>query len=158
ESEAGHLDELMQYVQRTESRGVFTRIAAEGTGDHFTLSDRLISHFPALTTPDKPLYKLCQGRSYATQLIHLLNRRAQGLEPATAQVSAAPSAGREAPSARFENSMGTNDHRTQLMRSLGDAYRRSGSESDDPMVLNREIAAVQSQIARSLPAVLRTAF
>src|SRR5262249_9785768 len=158
ETEAAHLDELMQYVQRTESRGVFTRIAAEVTGDRFTLSDRLISHFPALTTRDKPLYKLCQGSSYATRLIHLLYRRGEGFEPVTAEVIAVTTAGLEALSARFECSSGDEDHRAQLMRSLGAAYRRSGSESDDPLVLNREIAAVQSQIARSLPGVLRTAF
>jgi hypothetical protein len=44
------------------------------------------------------------------------------------------------------------------MRSLRDAYRRSGTESEDTMVLNRKIAAVQSQIARSLSGALRTAF
>ena len=79
EGEAAHLDELVQYVRRIESRGVFTRIATEVTGDQFTLSDRLISHLPALTTRDKPLYKLCQGTSHTTRLIHLLNRRGQGL-------------------------------------------------------------------------------
>src|SRR5690349_18594584 len=43
------------------------------------------------------------------------------------------------------------------MRSLGDAYRRSGSEYDNPSAVNREIAAVQAQVTRSLPGVLRTA-
>lgn len=156
ETEASHLDELMRYIQRIESRGVFTRIAAEVTGEQFTLSDRLMSHLPALTNHDKPLFKLCQGSSYATRLIHLLNRRDQGLEPVTAQVIAVTSAGLEALSAPFD-STGNDDHRAHLMRSLGDAYRRGGSEYDDRSAVNQEIAAVQAQVARSLPSVLRTA-
>ena len=156
ESEPAHLDELMRYIQPIESRGVFTRIAAEVTGEQFTLSDRLISHLPALTSQDKPLYKLCQGSSYATRLIHPLSRRGRGLEPATAQVIAVTSAGLEALSARFDGTA-NGDHRAQLMWSLGDTYRRSGSEYDNPSAVNREIAAVQAQVARSLPAVLRTA-
>jgi hypothetical protein len=157
DAEAAHLDELIQHVRRIEARGVFTRIATEVTGDQLTLSDRLISHLPALTTRDKPLYKLCQGSSYATRLIHLLNRHGQGLEAVTTQVIAVTTAGLEALSARFDGA-DTVDHRAQLMYALGDAYRRSGSESDDPRVLNREIAAVQSQVARSLPSPLRAAF
>ena len=75
----------------------------------------------------------------------------------TAHVIAVTTAGLEALSARFEGSE-TLDHRAQLLYALGDAYPRSGSESDDPRVLNREIAAVQSQVARSLPDALRAAF
>ena len=74
----------------------------------------------------------------------------------TAHVIAVTTAGLEALSARFEGSE-TLDHRAQLLYALGDAYPRSGSESDDPRVLNREIAAVQSQVARSLPDALRAA-
>src|SRR6266566_6225228 len=101
-SEAAHLDELMRYVYRVESRGVFTRIAAEVSGEHFNLSERLVSYLPALTSHDKPLYKLCQGSSYATRLIQLLQRRGQGLEPVTAQVIAVTNSGLEALNARFD--------------------------------------------------------
>jgi hypothetical protein len=156
-SEAAHLDELMHYIQRVESRSVFTRIAAELDGEQFVFSDRLISHLPALTTRDKPLYKLCQGSSYATRLIHLLSRRGQGLELVTAKVIAVTSAGLEALSARFEPN-GEQDYRARLMRALGDAYRRAGSGRDDSSRLNDEIRAVQAQVARSLPTALREAF
>jgi hypothetical protein len=156
-SETAHLDELMRYIQRTESRGVFTRIAAEVTGEHFTLSARLVSHLPALTSHDKPLYKLCQGSSYATRLIHLLGRRGQGLEPVTAQVIAVTSAGLEGLSARFD-AVEVDDNRAQLMRALGEAYRQSGTEHNDASNLDREIAAVQAQVARSLPDALRGGF
>ena len=83
ESETAHLDELLQYIQRTESRGVFTRIAAEVTGEHFALSERLIAHLPALTNRDKPLYKLCQASSYTTQFVHRMARRGTPVSPAT---------------------------------------------------------------------------
>ena len=155
-SEAAHLEELTRYLQRVEARGVFTRLAAEVTGEHFGLSERLVSYLPALTTRDKPLYKLCQGSSYATRLIHLLGRRGQDLAPVSAQVIAVTSAGLEGLSARFDGH--AEDPRARLMDALGAAYRARGMErNEDPAVLIREIVAVQSQVARSLPPALRTA-
>jgi len=156
-AEPAHLEELTRFVRRVEARGIFTRVAAEVTGEHFVLSERLISHLVALTTHDKPLYKLCQGSSYATRLLHLLERRGQGLTPVSVQVVAVTSAGLEGLSARFDD--GREDPRACLMMALGAAYRQSGTErSDDASVLTREIAAVQSQVARSLPVALRAAF
>jgi hypothetical protein len=154
--EMAHLAELERYVQHTESRGVFTRISAEVTGEHFAFSDAVISHLSALTTPDKPLYKLCQGSSYATRLLHLLERRGHGLSPATAHVIAVTNAGIEALRASFGEGQ---DPRAQLMAALGEAYRRVSRlpEGDEP-ALDREIQAVRGQICRSLPAALRDQF
>src|SRR5207244_7249902 len=50
------------------------------------------------------------------------------------------------------------DPRARLMRALGKAYRQSGTERDDAASLDREIAAVQAQVARSLPEALRAGF
>ena len=95
-----------------------TRIAAEVSGEHFKLSDRLVSYLPALTSHDKPLYKLCQGSSYATRLIQLLGRRGQGLEPVTAHVIAVTNSGLESLNARFDAGE-DNDLELGLCKHLG---------------------------------------
>ncbi|HEV2121240.1 MAG TPA: helicase, partial [Chloroflexota bacterium] len=153
--ESAHLGEVERFIQRLESRGVFTRIAAEITGERFTFSDALVSHLTALTTHDKPLYKLVQGSSYATRLLHWLEQHGEPLVPATAQVIAVTSAGIEALCATFGT--GT-DPRAGLMTALGDAYRKLDGVPADDAVLIREIQAVRHQIARSLPATLREPF
>lgn len=156
--QAAHLGELERYVQRLEARGVFTRLAAELAGETFVFSDALVSHLAALTTHDKPLYKLCQGSSYAARLVHLLARRVdRAAGPTMAQVIAVTSAGLEALSAPFAPE--ATDPRAQLMAALGQAYRRvAGVAEDDRAALDAEIRAVQAQIARSLPPRLRGPF
>jgi hypothetical protein len=154
--EGPHLDELERYVQRVESRGVFTRIAAEVDGERFAFSDGVVSHLGALTTPDKPLYKLCQGSSYAFRLLDLLGRRGHHLRPVTAHVIAVTNAGVETLRATFGDEP---DPRARLMVALGDAYRRHTRRLEHgDQALDREIAAVQAQICRSLPPALRDQF
>ncbi|MGI8424438.1 MAG: hypothetical protein ACR2NO_10075 [Chloroflexota bacterium] len=153
--ERAHLDELARFVRRLEARGVFTRLSAEVAGSGFTFSGSLVSHLAALTTRDKPLYKLCQASSYATQLLHLLERRGEPLAPVTVQAIAVTSADIEALSAQF----GGADPRENLMVALGDAYRRlERTPEADGGALDREIEAVRSQILRSLPPALRDGF
>lgn len=72
----------------------------------------------------------------------------------TAHVIAVTNSGLEALNARFDAGE-DNDPRARLMRALGAAYRHSGSEREDASALNREIAAVQAQVSRSLPEALR---
>jgi len=75
----------------------------------------------------------------------------------TAHVIAVTNSGLEALNARFDAGE-DNDPRARLMRALGAAYRHSGSEREDASALNREIAAVQAQVSRSLPEALRLGF
>ena len=59
-----HLDELGRYGWYVESRGVFSRVCAEVSGEEFELSPTLAEYLPAFTSRDKPFYKLCQAASY----------------------------------------------------------------------------------------------
>jgi len=154
-----HLAELNRFVKRQESRGVFTRIGATLAGEQFVFNDALISHLPALTTRDKPLYKLCQGSSYATVLLSRLARRGQSLTPATAQVIAVTNAGVEALEASFGPEQATPEPRAALMEALGVAYRRTVHLDDgDDGGLAEEIRAVRLHLAQSLPPTLREPF
>lgn len=159
-----HLDELTRFVRRLEARGVFTRLAAEVAGDGLVFSSAVVSHLAALTTRDKPLYKLCQASSYATRLLHLLERRGQPLAPTTVQAIAVTNAGVEALAAQLgvagqAGQSGSADPRARLMIALGDAYRRlePTPETADG-ALDREIEAVRRQILHSLPPALRDGF
>jgi hypothetical protein len=156
-SEQGtHLDEVARFVRRLEARGVFTRLTTEVAGEGFAFSESLVSHLAALTSRDKPLYKLCQASSYAAQLLHLLERRGHPLTPAAVQVIAVTNAGVEALSAQFGGAGSPPETRARLMTALGAAYRRleRTPEAGDA-ALDREIAAVRSQILRALPPTLR---
>ena len=59
-SEDAHLDELLRHRRLVDSRSVFARVAAEVEEEHFDLSKDIKTHLGALTSENKPLYKLCQ--------------------------------------------------------------------------------------------------
>jgi hypothetical protein len=133
-----HLERLEHLAARLEGRGVFTRLGASVVGEGFRVSRGLISHLPALTTRDKPLYKLCQGASYAATF---LDRCAERYPAARAQVVAITNGGLEAVAAAF---LPEPDVRAELMRQLGLAYRTAVHlPDDDPAALDREIAAAR---------------
>lgn len=148
-----HLGELLSHALRIESRGIFTRVGAMLTSEHFAFSDRIISHLAALTTRDKPLYKLAQASAYATSFILNLRERGVLLEPVTAHAIAVTNNGVEALEAEFSDPPSP---RWSLMRALGEAYPRVPHPRDnDRQALDREIGAVRDQIVRALPASLR---
>lgn len=150
-----HLDEVLAHASRLESRGIFTRIGASLTSDEFVFSDRIVSHLAALTTSDKPLYKLAQASAYATSFLDNLRERGLPITPATAHAIAITNQGVEALKAELAEQ---GSPRWALMQALGAAYprvRRPGD--DDRQALDREIEAVRGQIVRALPAALRDA-
>jgi hypothetical protein len=75
----------------------------------------------------------------------------------TAHVIAVTNSALESLNARFDAGE-DNDPRARLMQALGAAYRHSGSEREDAAALNREIAAVQARVSRSLPEALQMGF
>ena len=146
---APHLFELLGHAGRLDSRGVFTRIGASLAGEGFAFSERLISHLPALTSRDKPLYKLCQASSYATRFAYRMERRGTPVAPATLHALAVTSGGVETVRAAARDD---HDPRWLLMNELGLAYRRTDKlEDDSPAALNNEIAAVRTQLVQALP-------
>ena len=141
-----HLRELLGHARRLENRGVFTRIGASLAGEGFAFSERLIAHLPALTTHDKPLYKLCQASSYTAQFVHRMARRGTPLPPSTVHALAVTSSGVETLHADAGND---HDPRWLLMKELGSAYRAMDKlEEGSPTALNQQIAAVSTQVRR----------
>lgn len=63
--QGAHLDELLRHRRIVDSRSVFARVTAEVDGESFELSGDIKNYLGALTSHDKPLYKLCQASSYA---------------------------------------------------------------------------------------------
>ena len=75
--QGAHLDELLRHRRIVDSRSVFARVTAEVEGESFELSGDIKNYLGALTSHDKPLYKLCQASSYAEATVQLLQK--QGL-------------------------------------------------------------------------------
>jgi hypothetical protein len=148
-----HLRELLAHARRLESRGVFTRVGASLTGEGFAFSERLVSNLPALTSRDKPLYKLCQASSYATRFVYRMARRGTPVLPATLHAIAVTGSGVETVHADAGND---HDARWRLMDALGVAYRNADKlEEDSPTALHQEIAAVRTQLVQALPPPFR---
>lgn len=153
--EAAHLGAVEQFVRLVDGRGVFSHISAEVAGEGFVLSEGLLSHLQVFTSRDKPLYKLCQGSSYASQFVRLLRNNRGAGSAIHAQVLAITAAGVEGISGTFHASgeMGTS---AQLMVALGTAYRRAPhAREGDNAAFDRELRAVYAHIERSLPPSLR---
>ncbi|MCP4695512.1 MAG: hypothetical protein GY862_01500 [Gammaproteobacteria bacterium] len=145
-SENAHLDELERYVRLIEKRGVFSRITAEVTSGDFSVSEKIVDYIHALSSPDKPLYKLFQGCSYLSEFAGLLAQRDPMPEPFQAQVIAVTAAGLEGLSA----TLGTEnpDVKARLMKTCGEIYRGLSKSDGD---LQPETDAIYRKIARSLP-------
>ena len=149
-----HLRELERYVRRVESRGVFSRLNAEVTGDSFELGIGLANYLGVFSSQDKPLFKLCQGSAYVSRLAPRLLQDTPGLDALHVQVLALTQAGIEGLAARF----GTpdNDPRTRLLRALGDTYRQSyKTPFQDHRALLIELQGTFRRVARALPPALR---
>lgn len=150
-----HLEELLSHAARLEGRGIFTRVGAMLTDERFAFSDRIVAHLAALTTQDKPLYKLAQASAYATSFLRNLHERRIPIVLATAHAIAITNSGVEAVEAEFADPP---TPRWKLMRALGEAYPRVPHPGDDDRrALDRELTAVRDQIVRALPIPLRDA-
>jgi hypothetical protein len=150
-----HLWELLAHTRRIESRGVFTRIGATLTDEQFTLSKGLVGNLSAFTTRDKPLFKLCQSASYATEFVTLMAARGTPLVNVTAHAIAITNSGVESLRASAAN---PDNPRWKLMLALGEAYREHEKlDPDNPTALNDEIRLVRTQIVQGLPPPFRRA-
>ena len=153
--EATHLGELMRHRRLVDSRGVFARVSAEVQEESFELSDDIKTHLGALTSDNKPFYKLCQGAGYAESTVILLERHGLLTKPCVTRALAITPNGLESLAARYVPS-GTKDPRFALMQQMGAAYRQVKKLSDgDDEGLTNEVGAVFRQILSRLPKALR---
>lgn len=152
--QTAHLDELMRHRRIVDSRSVFARVAAEVTGESFDLSEDIKIYLTALTSENKPFYKLCQASSYAETTTSLL----QGLglmKDAQVRALAVTPNGLESLSARFAPQE-TPDARRKLMGELGAAYRNAKKIADgDEAALEAQVQQVFKGLLSKLPPDLK---
>ena len=147
--ENAHREEVSRYARYIDSRGVFSRVCAEVEGEEFSISEKIKNHLLPFSGSDKPLYKLCQASSYTERLIHLLKTKGKLEGACVTRAIAITSNGCESIAANFNNQP---DTRIELMKSLGEAYRKfSKRENNIPDYLNKEILVVFTRLVKSLP-------
>ena len=155
--QGAHLDELLRHRRIVDSRSVFARVTAEVDGESFELSGDIKNYLGALTSHDKPLYKLCQASSYAETTVQLLQKRGLLNKACTARALAVTPNGLESLAARFVP--GTEpEPRGKLMSQLGQAYRETAKlAEDDAAALEAQVEAVFKGMVAKLPPRLRKA-
>jgi hypothetical protein len=150
-----HLDELARYVWHIESRGVFSRVCAELSGEGFELAPTISTYLSAFTGRDKPLYKLCQAASYVDTSMRWLEGRGYGDRPFNARALSITQNGFESLGARYF-SPNQPDQRIQLMGTLGQAYRKTDKIPDDgDAELNIPVRGAFEHIRKALPKHMR---
>ncbi len=150
-----HLDELLRHRRIVDSRSVFARVAAEVDGESFELSEDIKTYLNALTSDNKPFYKLCQASSYAETSVHLLQKLGLANKPVVARALAITPNGLESLSARF-NPEESADPRCKLMAQMGTAYRETKKVADgDESALEVQIEQMFSGLIKKLPTDLR---
>jgi hypothetical protein len=127
--QGAHLDELQRYRRRVDSRSVFARVSAEVTGESFELSSDIRRYFSALTSDNKPLFKLCQAASYAETTVELLRSRGLLQPRCMARALAITPHGLESLAAAFEDGKAP-EPRVGLMSQLATAYRQARKVGD----------------------------
>lgn len=150
-----HLEELTRHRRLVDTRGVFARVTAEVDGESFELSDDIKHHLSALTSGNKPFYKLCQGCSYAANTATWLRRDGVLSKPCNVRALAITPNGLESISARFLDA-NLADPRRQLMEQMGTAYRQARKLADgDEDGLLLQVKSVFQNILRRLPKNLK---
>jgi hypothetical protein len=150
-----HLNELQRHRRIVDSRSVFARVAAEVTGESFELSEDIKTYLSALTTHNKPFYKLCQASSYAETTVLLLQDRGLLTQPCQVRALAVTPNGLESLSARFASNE-PGDARRKLMAQLGAAYRDAKKVADgDDAGLETQVEQVFKGLLAKLPLALR---
>lgn len=150
-----HLEELTRHRRLIDSRGVFARVTAEVDGESFELSDDIKHHLTALTSGNKPFYKLCQACSYAANTANWLRRDGVLSKPCNVRSLAITPNGLESISARFLDT-NPDDPRRQLMEQMGKAYRQARKLKDgDEDGLLVQVKSVFQNMLRRLPKPLK---
>lgn len=150
-----HLDELLRHRRIVDSRSVFARVAAEVDGESFELSEDIKTYLSALTSDNKPFYKLCQASSYAESTVRLLQKLSLAGKPVVARALAITPNGLESLSARFEPDR-TVDPRCKVMSQMGAAYREAKKVSDgDESALEAQVEQMFAGLIKKLPSELR---
>lgn len=150
-----HLDELLRHRRIVDSRSVFARVAAEVDGESFELSEDIKTYLNALTSDNKPFYKLCQASSYAETTVHLLQKLGMAQKPVVARSLAITPNGLESLAARFTAGESL-DPRCKLMSQMGAAYRETKKIADgDASALETQIEQMFSGLIKKLPTDLR---
>lgn len=149
-----HLNALLRHRRLIDSRGVFARVSAEVQEEQFELSEGIRRHLAALTSENKPLYKLCQASAYAESTARLLALRTALAKPCMVRALAITPNGVESLAARFCGQH-TRDSRYTLMGQLGQAYRQAVRLPDgDRAGLARAAESVFEGVLRRLPSPL----
>lgn len=150
-----HLDELMRHRRLINNRSVFARVTAEVEGEAFELSQDIRHHLGALTSGNKPFYKLCQACSYAERTQSWLRRDGVLRKPCNVRALALTPNGLESLAARFLQEAG-DDPRRQLMEQMGRAYRETRKLRDgDEDGLTKQVESVFTNVLRRLPSELK---
>lgn len=151
-----HLDELLRHRRLIDNRGVFARVTAEVDGESFELSEDLRNHLGALTSGNKPFYKLCQACSYAESTVTWLRRDGILSRPCNTRALALTPNGLESLAAKF-TAASSADPRRQLMEQMGQAYREARKLLDgDEDGLTAQVESVFTNVLRRLPSELKS--
>jgi len=155
QSQEEHLRELQRYAYLLNSRGVFSNVCAEVSGEKFILSKDIKYHLSAFTGRDKPLYKLCQASSYVDGLMQWF--KAVNLDDRICHargISVTQNGMDSIGATYFQKEVA--DPRIELVADLGFAYRNAFKHNfndDDSTV--RSIQKAFDKIRKALPKVMK---
>lgn len=153
--QGSHLDELQRHRRRVDSRSVFARVSAEVTGEGFELSSDIKRYFSALTTDNKPLFKLCQAASYAETTVEVLRSRGLLQPQCMARALAITPNGLESLVAAYVEGIAP-EPRVALMNQLATAYRQARKVGDgNQTALQEQAEALFKGMLNKLPKGLR---
>lgn len=153
--QGAHLDELMRHRRLIDARSVFARVTAEVDGESFELSEDIRHHLGALTSGNKPFYKLCQASAYADSTAIWLRRDGVMTKPCNVRALAITPNGLESLAAQYQVETGA-DPRRELMQQMGEAYRSTRKLSDgDDVGLTAQVDSVFTNLLRRLPQGLK---
>lgn len=151
--EESQLVEIERRQAQIDSRSVFTRIAAEVSGEHFELATDLADHLPAFSGSDRPLAKLAQACAYAHSFAQLLGGAGHIPRGLTVRALSVTSTGIDSLAARYDaaGEVEHGDARGALMNAMRHAYIRAANGKA------ADVGAVFAQIASRLPPALSAA-
>lgn len=153
--QGAHLDELLRHRRIVDSRSVFARVSAEVDGEEFMLSSDIMNYLGALTSHDKPFYKLCQASSYAESTALLLQQQELLQKACTVRALAITPHGLESLAARFVPGQPA-EPRCRLMGQMGKAYRETHKLADgDDSGLTEQVEKLFRGMLSKLPRRLK---
>ena len=154
--EDAHLNEILNHRRLIETRGVFARVAAEVDGESFALSDDIKNHLLALTSENKPLFKLCQACGYGEATERVLRSLGLLTKPCIVRALAITPNGLESLAAEFRSVGEGKEPRRELMEQMGAAYRRATKLPDGADdALTAQVTSAFQAVFQRLPGGLR---